>query len=230
MNLRFQILLEKECIGTFNYIYFTDAEFIIDKEDSWLIYCHQLTVPNPLFLNEDSKITILGYVNDYNFMKYDFTVTKKIYLETIDCLMLEGLIDNSASFQYYDNELIDLIYFSNNNEYINSRKKHAVYNQFCAIYSGGKPKKFPNNKNIVVNCKEISTEYYFYTLIAEKLIGDKAYIGNNANALAEVLEESGIAKDNRNIINFLNYNEHPKFSNELIDILKEFGFTVNLLS
>jgi hypothetical protein len=85
------------------YIYFTDAEFIVDKEDSWLIYCHQLTVPNPLFLNEDSKITILGYVNDYNFMKYDFTVTQKIYLETTDCLMLEGLIDNSASFQYYDN-------------------------------------------------------------------------------------------------------------------------------
>jgi hypothetical protein len=64
MNLRFEILFKNKCVCSFKYIYFTDAEFIVDKEDSWLIYCHQLTVPNPLFLNEDSKITILGYVND----------------------------------------------------------------------------------------------------------------------------------------------------------------------
>lgn len=222
MKAIFELYYKNKQIFTFDYL------SLEENPDSWRWYCYNARASKNISINENEEVTIFGNVKNGGIGEWDFKILKKVHIENTDCLVIDCEIDTSDLFFDFDQQYLDLIYFFDNEEYVKLRKQQKVYNFVCARYSGY-PEKLPSDKNITIDCSKIYSDYFFYTTLAELLIGEKAWIGNGTDSFEHILETSGVIENNNNIVNLLYFNENVKFDVEVVKVLENYGFTVNYI-
>jgi len=174
---------------------------------------------------------IEGRHGRFIYCKHALHLLQDIHILSGDCIMLFAEIDFSEpDYHVYNQDVVDLLYlWDTTTDFVLLRKKQWAYKFACLLY-WGIPDNLPNDKTIEIDCSTISTPYYFYTLLAEALLGRKAYIGSNLDALHDSLEQTEIKKDNRNILYFNNYDSERDNriwkSGAAIEILREHNFTI----
>lgn len=143
-------------------------------------------------------------------------------------------VEYSEDYYFYDQSLIDLFYFWNNDFYRNIKKNERIYNLATLIYSGI-PDSISGNKIVNIKGNEINNIFHFFNIIAEELIGEKSYIGSNLDSLHEILKNN---KTNNSItINFFQHknlsdtldHHREKYFEEIKNIFLENNVVVNLL-
>lgn len=226
MYITFELIIDNKSICTFDYA------FVEDEDDFSRLYCYNVISDINVLLDEQDIVTFRGYIKSkmgkYIYTEYELSIEKRINIKSSNNLILECIIDFSKQdFHDYDQDIIDLLYFWDDRKYTDLRKRQKFYNVGCLFYSGI-PESLPNNLSITIDCSDINSNWYFYTMLAEKLIGDKGYIGSNLDAFNDCLRESKIIIDNKNIINLSNFDEKI-LSVDIIEILEEHGFIVNLI-
>jgi len=152
---------------------------------------------------------------------------------------LEGFIDFIDDYYEYNQEVIDLLCFWNNNStLLNSKKETWTYTLATLIYSG-LPINIPFDKTVYIDGNHIISKYHFFNILAEKLLGEKKYIGSNLDALYSSLKGSNIKQSkNSSVIKISNFLKLKiifkpygvNYLSEILSILNEFGFKINIVT
>lgn len=235
--IEFEIYYNSKKIFSTDYIYLED--------DSSLYFYNLILNQENINIKTGEKILLLGFIHNINGEKiyiseYEILLKKHLKCnQNINCLLIDGEIDFSDVNYDYDQDLIDLFYFwyKGNDLYDSIRKNQYVYTLATLLYSGI-PTKISNFKTIEINGSIIETKYSLFNKLAEELIGNRGYIGNGLDSLADSFKESKLdKKTNKNVINISNYKNlaerfniyNKNYLDKIIIILEEFGFHVNKL-
>lgn len=232
MNISFELTHEDCVIAEVGYTFLeTD-----NKENT--LYLYDIEAENKIFV-AGTKLNFITYIEGRHgrhiYCEYTLQLLRDVNILSSSCVVLFADIDFSEPDYYdYDQDVVDLLYLWDSNiDFTLLRKKQWIYNFACLLY-WGVPDNIPNDKTIEIDCSTISTSYYFYTLLAETILGRKAYIGSNLDALDDSLKQTKVKKDNRNMICFNNYDTERDDriwkSKTAIEILTEHNFQVEFSS
>lgn len=224
MKLEFEIFSGKTFLAV------SDYAFLEENFENWKFYFYNVSEASDVIVNEGDVLNIVDHTYGCEVFSayYTITVTKKALIKDGDCIVLDCAIDTDDLFFNYDQHRIDMRYYFDDDNYRTLRKQQKVYNFACRVYTGF-PETLGTNKTVTIDCSKIQTEYYFYTLIAEGFLGDKAYMGAGSDSFDFCLEAAKCSAEDNNVVHFLNYDNTVRIDEEVFDILKKYGITVNFI-
>lgn len=230
MDITFELTHKDHVIATAGHT------FLEADNNKAEVYLYDVEAENKIF-SAGAVFNFTSYIEGRHgrhiYCQHTLQLLQDTNIFKADCIMLLADIDFSEpDYHVYSQNVVDLIYWWDSDiDFALRRKKQWTYNFACLLY-WGIPDSIPNDKIIEIDCRTINTPYYFYTLLAEALLGTKAYIGANLDALHDSLKQTEIKKDNINVIYFSNYDSERGNriwkSEAIIEILREHNFTVKI--